>query len=158
MDTWPPNPSEDEQRELMVPTDWINQTCSTSGCTVVIRSRAGHQSPTAPVCKWCQAGTAHYRKSESRPRPNFGPCLTREEFGEDLYTAIQTQASLVTALQNLERLKFYRKKRAAQRVEVQIKELEAKLTALVDKGMIELNDVRRLLSIGDQKNPHGRTA
>ena len=132
---------------LVVATDWIDQTCSTVGCTVVIRSHVGRQSPTAPVCKWCQAGTAHYRKAESAPRPNFGPCLTREEFGVDLLDAIETQASLVTAMQNLERLKFYGKKCEALRVESVVRDLEVRLHGLLDKGTIAPGDMRRLLTI-----------
>lgn len=145
MDTY--SEPDDEPRELVVATDWIIQTCSTVGCTVVIRSRAGRQAPGAPICKWCQAGTAHYRNTESQPRANFGPCITREEFGESLYEAIQAQAALVTAMQNLERLKFYGKEREARRVESDVRGLESRLHTVLDHSTIELGDMRRLLSI-----------
>jgi hypothetical protein len=50
------------QRQLAAPSDWINQTCSMAGCTVVIRSRVGKQM-TMPVCKWCQSQNDWYKKS-----------------------------------------------------------------------------------------------
>lgn len=148
MATSPWHPEADEpQRELVVATDWINQPCSVPGCTVVIRSRVGQQ-PSVPVCKWCTAGTAHYRHAESAPRSRFGPCLTREEFGTDLYAAIVVQAALVQALRNLERLNAAGKKREAKRVAAEIRRLEGELTDLADRGTIAPDDLRRLLSIG----------
>src|SRR5689334_676195 len=81
---------------LVVATDWINQTCSSPGCTVVIRSRVGHQAPGAPVCKWCQQGTAYYRIAESDPQRHFGPLVTKEEFGLDLYEAINLLSGIET--------------------------------------------------------------
>ena len=41
-------------------TDWLIQHCTTPGCTVAIRVRAGQQMDV-PVCKWCLAGTSYYR-------------------------------------------------------------------------------------------------
>lgn len=55
------------QRVLACPTDWINQTCSSPGCTVVIRTRIGKQ-PSIPVCRWCINGESHVKRQCGQPQ------------------------------------------------------------------------------------------
>lgn len=77
----------------------------------------------------------------------MGPYLTRADFGEELYDAIQTQAALVTAIENVERLRFYGKKREAERMQSEVRRLEATMNQLLDAGKIAPADMRRLLAI-----------
>ena len=37
---------------------WVIQHCSTKGCNVAIRMRAGQQE-AVPVCRWCLNNTAY---------------------------------------------------------------------------------------------------
>lgn len=134
------------QRSLVVATDWINQTCSSPGCTVVIRSRVGKQ-PSVPVCKWCQEGNTQYRKTESVQRSHTGPVMTREEFGRDLYEAIKLQAGIETAKQKAELMRAKGLKNELSDTEQWIAAAEQHLGGLLDRGTINPADVRRILGI-----------
>ena len=135
------------QRALVVPTMWVDQTCCTPGCSVVIRSRAGKQASTLPVCKWCQAGQAYYRKTMSPLQQPGGPSMTKEEFGSDLYDAIVLRTAEVMALGSLERLRKAGKVREALEVEKSAHKSNAALQRVLDKGTIDPKNMRRLLSI-----------
>jgi hypothetical protein len=136
-----------EQHELVVATAWIDQTCSVPGCTVVIRSRAGEQASGNPVCKWCQSGTAYYRRAMGKVGPPGGPYMSIDEFGRDLYDAIVLRAAAVTASQLAERHKARNELKAMKQAEQQAATAEAALHKLLDRGTIAPQDVRRLLKI-----------
>ncbi len=135
---------------LVVATDWLDQPCSMPGCTVVIRSRAGSQSPIAPICKWCEQDTAHYRSAESRPHPHIGPVMTREEFGLDLSAAIRLHASASMARQNADRLRALGYVEAAEEAEQSASHDERQLGRVLDAGNVTPGDLRRLLEISAQ--------
>lgn len=137
---------DESQRDLVVSTDWINQTCSTPGCTVVIRSRAGQQM-SVPVCRWCESNTAYYRTIESPPRPRTGPALTLMEFGEQLYRAIELKASLEALRHRVEGLRVRGNLAAVIDAEQLIATKEKELDAVFDTGEIAQNDIRRILAI-----------
>lgn len=135
------------QRNLVTPTMWINQTCSTPGCSVIIRSRAGKQASTLPICKWCQSGTAYYREAASPLAKHGGPTMTLDEFGRDLYDAIVLRSSSVMAKNGAQRMRETGHAQEAQEAERSAQRSDAALHALLDRGTIEPDDVRRILSI-----------
>ena len=146
------------QRQLVCPSDWINQTCSTPGCTVIIRSRIGQQDPGSPVCKWCLEGKSYYRHAESDQQHHFGPLMTKEEFGLDLYEAIELLSGIEMAKKKADLLTENGKIPAAREAELWIQDAEKKLNALLERGTIEPGDMRRLLGIQKPKKPLWRSA
>ena len=137
---------DETQRELIVPTDWLDQTCSTLGCTVVIRSRAGKQ-PSVPVCKWCEQNQAYYRTTESPQRHRSGPEISLAEFGVDLYEAIKLKAEVETARKRAGLMLAKWKSREAHDAEQAVTSKEAELSTILDSGRIKPDDVRRILAI-----------
>lgn len=135
------------QRALVVPSDWINQTCSTAGCTVVIRCKIGKQAATLPVCKWCQAGAAYYRNVSSPVRLGTGPMVTLDEFGRDLYDAIVLKATAAMAANGVGRLRKAGLAKEADQAEKSAHMAELALGRLLDKGTLSPADVRRILTI-----------
>lgn len=137
---------DESQRDLVVSTDWINQPCSTLGCTVVIRSRAGRQ-PSVPICRWCESNTAYYQTIESPPRPHGGPAMSLMEFGEHLYQAIELKASLEAVRHGAEGLRVRGKLAAVIDADQLIATKEKELDVLFETGTFEPNDIRRILAI-----------
>jgi hypothetical protein len=135
------------QTDLVVASDWLIQPCSVPGCSVVIRSRAGKQSATLPVCKWCQAGNAYYRKATSPPQSHGGMPMDLDEFGRDLYDAIVLRSTSVMASNGAKRMRAQGYHQAASQAEDAAQRADAALHALLDKGILKPQDVRRLLSI-----------
>lgn len=136
----------DSQRALMVPTDWLDQTCSSPGCHVVIRSRAGKQM-TVPVCRWCDQQLAYYRTMESPPRSPHGPELGLAEFGRQLYEAIKLKAEAETARIRGEMMRAKQKRREAQEAGQIMAGKEEELGRLLDSGVVQPDDIRRILAI-----------
>lgn len=134
------------QHPLAVPTQYVMQSCSTPGCTVMIRSRAGSQ-PSVPVCKWCESNTAYNVRDQGTHGPSFGPELSLEEFGRDLYDAIELKASMDMVSLGIDRAKFYGKKAETERLEKMLKEKDKQLHAILDRQTIAPNDMRRLLGV-----------
>ena len=48
-------------------SEWIIQSCTTQGCQVAIRVRAGQQE-AVPICKWCLGNTAYINDYQDYPR------------------------------------------------------------------------------------------
>lgn len=134
------------QRALVATTDWIDQTCSTPGCHVVIRSRAGQQ-PSVPVCKYCEQSQAYYRTTESPQRPRGGPEISLAEFGVELYEAIKLKAEVETARKRAGLMLAKGKSREAHDAEQVVTSKEAELSVILDSGCIKPDDVRRILAI-----------
>lgn len=144
MDTY----SEPEtQRALVVPTDWVVQECTTRGCTVLIRFPIGRAATTMPVCRWCQEGTAYYRKASSKFQPHMGERMTLDEFGRDLYDAIVLRATAVMAQNGAERMRATGHDKAAKEAEEAATRADTALHRILDKGTLQPNDIRRLMAI-----------
>ncbi|MDH5738688.1 MAG: hypothetical protein OEY77_00015 [Nitrospira sp.] len=139
---------EEDQRALVVATDWLDQTCSTAGCTVVIRCRAGRQSATLPVCQWCQAGTAYYRRSGVSPdQPKGGAAMTLDEFGRELYDAIVLRSVSVMAEKAAVLMRSNGMTREAEENEQAAKRSSVALERIFDQGVLKPQDIRRILAI-----------
>jgi hypothetical protein len=110
------------------------------------------------VCKWCVEGKAYYRHAESDQQRHFGPLMTKEEFGLDLYEAITLLSGIEAAKQKAMVLTEKGKLNAAREAELWIEDAEKKLNALLEKGTIEPGDMRRLLGIQKPKKPLWRSA
>ena len=133
---------------LLAPVnDWLIQQCSVPGCTVMIRSMAGHQASTMPVCKWCQAGKAYYRKATSPMGRRGGNPMDLDEFGRDLYQAIVLRASSVMAVHGAQNMRRKGLVTEAERCERSAQVADAALHHLFDTVQFQKHDVRRILEI-----------
>src|SRR5215472_1245167 len=107
------------------------QTCSTQGCTSVVRYRLG--TVTYPIiCKWCREGRTSHLRARPPIKPDPGPFITKEEFGLTLFEAIKTNAARLQALRQ-------NQQKDAIALEAKLKEL---LTHIQNP-----DDVRRILAM-----------
>ena len=125
---------------------WLTQPCTTPGCTVMIRVSIDHQEDR-PVCKWCKEQRAYNTRDAMRLSQQEGPPLSLDEFGQDLFAAIEAQAGAIQALKSegLYRAKglTYQAERSARAASVCQHELETILT----RNTITVYDVRRILAM-----------
>jgi hypothetical protein len=126
-------------------TEWLLQQCSELGCSVVIRSRIGQQE-RVPVCTWHVSNTA-YASRDILTRHASGPAMSKEEFGIDLFDAIQAQAGLRQAERTADVYTFKGLTRQANEAQDQVKKLQHALSTILDRNTIAPEDLKRILEI-----------
>jgi hypothetical protein len=125
---------------------WLIQVCSMPGCCVDIRVKAGEQLEY-PICKWHDRGTAYNTRPRSALRPSEGPMLTKEEFGLDLYQAIECQTAMRHAFTTAALYREKGKLKVAEETERAIVDLQKTLESILNKNTIAPDDLQRLLAI-----------
>lgn len=124
---------------------WLLQTCTTPGCSVLIRSLPGEQEALA-LCKWHKAGHA-YNSDQIPRRPAEGPALSLDEFGRDLFDAIHCQSAMQQAFKTARLYREKGKTRAADHAERATVDLQKQLEVILTKQTIAPADLRRLFEI-----------
>jgi hypothetical protein len=124
---------------------WLLQTCSEPGCTVVIRSLPGEQD-AIPICKWHKGGHA-YNSDQIQGRPNEGPLISKDEFGQDLFDAIKCQSAMREAFKTARLFRAKGKVKAADEAEQAVVDLQKQLETILKKNTIAPEDIQRLLAI-----------
>jgi hypothetical protein len=80
-------------------------------------------------------------------RPAQGEPVSLEEFGQDLFDAIMTQASLRAAFTTAQLYRDKSKSHAADQAEHSATALQTTLDAILKKNTIAATDLRRLLAM-----------
>lgn len=124
---------------------WLLQTCTEPGCTVMIRSLPGEQD-AIPICKWHKGGSA-YNSEQIQSRHDAGPLLSLDEFGKDLFDAIQCQSAMREAFKTARLFRAKGKVRAADEAEQAVVDLQKQLETILKKNTIAPADLQRLLAI-----------
>lgn len=124
---------------------WIVSDCSVRGCTVQIR-RSIDSNDWDYRCKWHKESRA-YLCYGSDGLAGDGPMMDRDEFGQDLFSAIAAQAGLRQAERTADVYTFKGMKRQAKAAQDQVQALQHNLLNALEAGTIDPADLTRILEI-----------
>ena len=138
-----------EQRALAPMNEqlnWLIHSCTTPGCQVTIRVPVGEQHKHG-LCKWCHGKVAYNTRNPSASYASTGPFLSRDEFGQDLFRAIELQAGSLQAFKTADL--FHKKglKFEADKAEHAARACQIELEAIFKRNTIAIEDVRRILAM-----------
>lgn len=132
-------------KELRVQEQWLVRRCTAPHCAVMVREQLADHEP-APVCKW-HKGARAYNSMAIASRPDGGPLISRDEFGQDLFEAIQVQSEIRSCYRNAQIERGKDRKKKADEIELHAIELQKHLEAILRKNTIATPDLQRLLAI-----------